>query len=93
MLWVFPEYGGQVAVRLGDFKLVRQRLMTASPGSWEAYDLSTDPAETINLAGQRRDLIREAEALLRREVAVNRVFPVTIPGVNEPASRSEASPK
>ncbi|MHB1307858.1 MAG: hypothetical protein ACYDC1_15640 [Limisphaerales bacterium] len=67
--------------------------MTTSPGSWEVYDLSTDPAETINLADQRRDLIRAAEALLRREVAVNPVFPMIIPGVNDPPSRLEASPK
>ena len=32
MIWVFPEYGGQVAVRLGDFKVVRQGLKTKTPG-------------------------------------------------------------
>ena len=26
MVWVFVEYGGQVAVRIGDFKVVRQGL-------------------------------------------------------------------
>ncbi len=31
MIWVFPEYQGQVAVRLGDFKLVRQKLKTKTP--------------------------------------------------------------
>jgi arylsulfatase A-like enzyme len=84
MLWVFPEYGGQVAVRLGAFKLVRQGLKTATPGPWEVYDLSIDRAEAHNLAAQQGDLIREAEALLRREVSANPVFPVPIPGVNTP---------
>ena len=82
MLWVFPEYGGQVAVRLGSFKVVRQGLATKSPGDWEVYDLSRDPAESANLAATRGDLIGEAEALLRREVAENPVFPLRIPGVN-----------
>lgn len=84
MLWVFPEYGGQVAVRLSAFKLVRQGLRSATPGPWEVYDLSRDRAEAHDLAAQHGDLIREAEALLRREVSENLVFPVPIPGVNTP---------
>ena len=82
MIWVFPEYGGQVAVQLGDFKLVRQGLKTKTPGPWEVYDLAHDHAEAHDLAGTRADLIRQAEAILRREVADNPVFPVPIPGVN-----------
>lgn len=82
MLWVFPEYGGQVAVRLGDFKLVRQGLKTATPGPWEVYDLATDRGESTDLAAQRPDLIRRAEDLLRREVRDNPIFPVPIPGIS-----------
>ncbi|WP_414664928.1 arylsulfatase [Horticoccus sp. 23ND18S-11] len=81
MLWVFPEYGGQVAVRLGDFKVVRQGLKTKTPGAWEVYDLATDAAEKSDLAASRADLVRQAEDLLRREVAENAVFPLPIPGV------------
>lgn len=86
MLWVFPEYGGQVAVRLGAFKLVRQRLATADPGPWEVYDIESDPGETIDLAASRADLIAEAEAVLRREVADNPVFPVPLSPVTAPAA-------
>jgi arylsulfatase A-like enzyme len=82
MVWVFPEYGGQVAIRLGDFKLVRQNLKTARPGPWEIYDLSKDHAEANDLATARPDLITEAEKILRREVSENARFPVPIPGVN-----------
>lgn len=82
MIWVFPEYGGQVAVRLGDFKLVRQNLKGKSPGTWEVYDLSRDPAEAHDLAATRADLIQQAEATLRREVVENAVFPLPIPGIN-----------
>jgi arylsulfatase A-like enzyme len=81
MVWVFPEYGGQVAVRLGVFKVVRQGLRTPTPGPWEVYDLSTDPGETHDLAPARQDLVREAEAVLRREVSANEVFPLAIPDV------------
>jgi arylsulfatase A len=81
MIWVFPEYEGQVAVRYGDFKIVRQRLKTKQPGAWEVYDLSRDRAESNDLAGTRADLIQQAEELLRREVGVNTIFPLAIPGV------------
>lgn len=82
MLWVFPEYQGQVAVRFGQMKLIRQNLKTKSPGPWEIYDLATDPNETKDLAAHHPDLIAQAEALLRREVNDNRDFPLTIPNVN-----------
>jgi arylsulfatase A len=82
MVWAFTEYGGQVAVRIGDFKLVRQGLKTGTPGPWEVYDLALDPGETNDLATEREDLIREAGNLLRREVTENQVFPLSIPGVN-----------
>lgn len=81
MIWVFPEYGGQVAVRLGDFKLVRQRLKTPTPGPWEVYDLAKDRGESNDLATAHPELIQRAEDLLRREVADNAVFPVPLPGI------------
>ena len=87
MVWVFPEYAGQVAVRSGNFKAVRQNLATRSPGAWEIYDLANDRAEASNLAARRPDLVQQAEEILRREVAKNPVFPVSIPGVIDDDSR------
>lgn len=84
MIWVFPEYRGQVAVQWGDWKLVRQDLSTKQPGPWQVYDLATDPGETRDVAAAQQDLIRRTEELLRREVAPNPVFPLAIPGVNTP---------
>lgn len=81
MIWVFPEYTGQVAVRLGDVKLVRQKLKTKKPGPWEVYDLAKDPGETNDLAAERSDLIQQAEQILQREVDENPTFPLPIPGV------------
>ena len=85
MLWVFPEYNGQVAVRLGEFKLVRQNLRTKNPGPWEVYDIEKDHAEANDLAASRPDLIRQAEEILRREVKANARFPLAIPGVTTAA--------
>ena len=85
MIWVFPEYQGQVAVRLGDFKIVSQKLKTKTPGPWEVYDLSSDRNESTDLSASRQDLIQQAEELLRREVSDNPIFPLAIPGVNTAA--------
>jgi arylsulfatase A len=82
MIWVFPEYGGQVAVRVGDIKIVRQGLKTKTPSEWEVFDIAQDPFEQNNLASTRPDAIRQAEEILRREVAENSTFPLKIPGVN-----------
>lgn len=84
LIWVFPEYGGQVALRLGDFKLVRKNLKTRMPGPWEVYDLSRDRGETNDHAADHADLIARAEEILRREVSENEIFPLPIPGVNAP---------
>ncbi len=81
MVWVFPEYGGQVAVRIGNYKVVRQGLKTKKPGSWEVYDLSRDRSEKFNLAEQQPQIIEQAIGILRREVNENDVFPVDIPGM------------
>jgi len=78
MLWVFPEYGGQVAIRIGDMKLVRQRLGSAKPGAWEVYDLEHDPGETTNRAADHSALLVQAKEILRNEVDENAVFPVNL---------------
>ena len=89
MLWVFPAYGGQLAVRIGDFKVVRQALNTKKPGPWEVYDLAADRSESKNIAAERPDLIRQAKETLRREVAENERFPITIPGVTDGRETSQ----
>jgi arylsulfatase A-like enzyme len=79
LVWVFPGYGGQVAIRIGDMKVLRRDLATKKPGVWEAYDLAKDPGETNDLAASRPDLVARAQDILRREIDANDVFPVTIP--------------
>jgi arylsulfatase A-like enzyme len=80
MLWIYPEYGGQVAVRLGDLKVVRRDLKTRNPGPWELYDLSQDRTESHNLAPQHPDVIEKAATILHKANLENPLFPLTIPG-------------
>ncbi len=79
MLWVFPEYGGQVAVRLGDFKVMRRDLHTTKPSPWQVFDLAKDPNETTDVSAAHPELIKQAAELLKREASPNEIFPVKIP--------------
>jgi arylsulfatase A-like enzyme len=86
MVWVFPEYQGQVAVQIGDLKAVRTGLKTKKPGAWEVYDLAKDPGEKNNIAGEKTGFLQEVVNVLDREVNENKIFPLVIPGVNDSKS-------
>lgn len=79
MVYVFPEYGGQVAVCLGRHKLVRTGLKTKKPGEWELYDIEHDPGEKENLAEREPKILAAAKAILEREISENKVFPLALP--------------
>jgi arylsulfatase A-like enzyme len=81
MIWVFPEYRGQVAVRIGDLKAVRQGLQTQVPGPWEVYNIEVDQAEKKDIASTQATFINQVEEVLRREVSENKHFPIMIPGI------------
>jgi arylsulfatase A-like enzyme len=76
MVWVFPEYTGQVAVRWGDYKLLRRGLATKKPSDWELFDLSKDPSETENLAIKYPELVDQGKRILQEESEPNEIFPV-----------------
>ncbi len=81
LVWVFPEYGGQVAVRFDDWKLVRRDLARAntSAGAWELYDLAHDPGETTDVAALFPSVVNTGAEILRAQNDPNDLFPVTIP--------------
>ena len=81
MVWTFVEYGGQVAIRIDDWKVVQRGLkrQNGKPNPWEVFDLSSDPGETANLASAHPELIERAKQILREEMDDNPLFPLTIP--------------
>lgn len=79
MVWVFPEYGGQVAIRIGDHKFLRRNLSRPKPDPWEVYNIAEDPGEKTDLAAEQKELLQQAIRTLKQETSPNAVFPVVLP--------------
>lgn len=67
LYWEFHEQGRKQAVRCGKWKAVRTGIEKNPAAPLELYDLSQDPGETIDLAGQYPDV--EAKMLAFMEKA------------------------
>jgi len=63
---LFWRYGGSLALRKGNWKLVKQAERGGPQPAFQLFDLSRDIAETADLAAKRPDLARELRAELDR---------------------------
>lgn len=78
LYWEFPEGSSWRAVRRGDWKAIQPNLKAGSPT--ELYNLSRDPRETRNVAGEYPNIVQELERLMDEHHVPNEVFP--LPGVD-----------
>ncbi|MBG49652.1 MAG: N-acetylgalactosamine-6-sulfatase [Pseudozobellia sp.] len=67
LYWEFPSYGGQVAIRMGEWKLVRQNLSNKEPSTLELYHLKNDPTEQHNVADQHPEIVKKAAMIFKNE--------------------------
>jgi len=68
LYWEFPEYDGQVAIRMGDWKVVRQNIKNdKKKPTLELYNLADDPAESKNLVNEHPEIVQKAAAILKSE--------------------------
>jgi arylsulfatase len=67
LYWEFPEYGGQVAIRMGDWKVVRQHVKDDARPTLELYNLESDPNESQNVANQHPDILQRASVIFASE--------------------------
>lgn len=63
----FPEKGGQVAIRIGDWKGVKSNMKKNKQAAWEVYNLKTDVGETTDVAEQHPELVKRFEEILRTQ--------------------------
>ncbi|MCB1096323.1 MAG: arylsulfatase [Verrucomicrobiae bacterium] len=62
LIWEFAGYGGQVAVRDGRWKAVRQEVRSKKPKAWELYDLNADLAESRDVAAEYPEIVERLAA-------------------------------
>ncbi len=78
----FPGYGGQQAIREGNWKLIRTQLMPTKKAlaqgrqpNLELFDLAADPAEQHNLAETHPEVISRLLDRMRQEHRNSAIFP------------------
>lgn len=75
----FHGYGGQQAVRVGDWKLVKRQLIGTrqkpAAATTELYNLAADPAEQENVAVANPQVVARLEKILRQQHAASKEFP------------------
>jgi arylsulfatase A len=63
----FPEKGGQVAIRKGNWKAVKKDMKNNRAAEWELYDLSSDIGEKNNLATRHPELLKQFDNIVLKE--------------------------
>lgn len=78
LYWEFPSYGGQQAVRMGDWKGVRQKMLQKNnpqPLKIELYNLREDIGEQHDVADSHPDVVAKIERIMREQHVPSKVFP------------------
>ncbi|MBN2280040.1 MAG: sulfatase-like hydrolase/transferase [Candidatus Marinimicrobia bacterium] len=67
LYWEFPEYSGQQAVRMGQWKAIRMNIVKEANMDIELYDLKKDLQETADIAGQHPEIVERILAIMKME--------------------------
>jgi len=81
LYWEFPGYGGQQAVRLGDWKGIRRDLNKGRT-EIELYNLAEDAGETADAASRNPETVRRIERIMTENHRPSPAFPLR--GVDAP---------
>jgi arylsulfatase A-like enzyme len=63
----YPENGGQIAVRIGNWKGVRKNLRKDAASPWELFDLENDIQEQYDVSKLHPDIIDKMKVISKRE--------------------------
>ena len=75
LYWEFHEDGGRQAVRLGNWKGIREKVINSHNMSIELYDLETDPKESNNVASAHPEVVEKIKIIMQTEHVENKNFP------------------
>jgi arylsulfatase len=66
LYWEFPEYGGQQAVIIGNYKALRTGMHNGNP-AFELYDLENDPHESNDISADHPDIMKMVREIIGKE--------------------------
>ncbi len=75
LYWEFIAYGGQQAVRMGDWKGLRRDIKKTKQLNTALYNLAKDPGESINLAKKHPAILAKIEQIMEDARTPSGVFP------------------
>ncbi len=81
LYWEYHERGGSQAVRLGNWKAVRQKIMSRADGPIELYDLGRDEGEKENVAAAHPDVVAKIAGLFATARTPSKDFPTPLDNV------------
>lgn len=79
LYWEFPSYGGQQAVRVGNWKAVRQNMLRKNnkdPLRIELYNLKDDIAEQRDVAADHPKLVAKFRTIMQENHTPSQLFPI-----------------
>ncbi len=77
LYWEFHEDGGRQAVRMGNWKGVRQQVKKNADGPVELYDLAKDPKEQHNVAAANPAIVQKIRRYMTEAHVESPIFPLT----------------
>lgn len=77
LFWDFNGYGGQQAVRIGDWKGVRRNIHRGNT-KIELYNLARDVGEAKDLSAQHPDLVKRIGQIMAEQHVPSALFPLKV---------------
>jgi arylsulfatase A len=75
LYWEFPSYGGQQALRMGNWKAVRKDLFKNPGAPLELYNLETDIAEQYDVSSGHGSVVLKMEQMMKEARIQSLQFP------------------
>ncbi len=92
LLWEFYGYGGQQAVRMGDWKGIRLNCDKDRNGPLKLYNLKTDIGEAQDVAAEHPEIVQKIAALMVSEHADSPIFQFGAARKVKPAKAKKPTP-
>lgn len=86
LYWEFPEYGGQQAVRMGNWKGVILNIKKDNNTTLQLYDLSNDIQEQHDVANEYPDIVKKIEGIMKKEHHTPEVSTFLMPAIESSVS-------